>query len=753
MRPGFKAFLRLFGWLVPAFVLTAIWVPIWAHYRIPHPSLSAELVERARTVPEDSVLAELAGARFSGRRWSEQPDLIRIADRLLQGEANVPGYPATRVRLPFDAGELERGPPGWQLELASLVVPEILLAAYETTGREQFLFTARDAILGWARYERRALLPKGFLWNDHALAARVVVLAHFWHLYRRHPAYDPVVARSVLEFALRAGRLLAAPAHFTIATNHGVMQNLGLWHLAVAFPWMPDRDSLRQIAFHRFEGQMRFYVDTEGVVLEHSAGYHAFGVELLGMALRYLTLMGKPAPPEWIRKYEAAKAVYDLMRRPDGSLPLLGDTDGRPDPHGQLLTTVDAAGRATALEPRADWSLGAASRLFPIAGYAIWWDGREGERTPKGLRQTLVAWSYFPGHGHKHADELSVLLWADGQSWWTNVGYWNYGLPGRGEAESWPGSNAPHRVREPANSPRETRLLGFGESARLSAVDVERRGPGTYRARRLVVHLRPDTWLILDQMQGGEGDSTTTTWTAAPDVTVVPGGTSGTYLLTADGAPSELRAAVESSHGSATRLLRGSVRPFAGWAVSHGVSKATTSIVLEQPARQSWSVAVWRLVPGAAATRQTAVRPSVDSTRGDGLRIRLRGPEVWDVTLSPWLGGASISRKGSSVSVRSAPQGRETEALTLAPVPRDTAEVQSIRQGLLQMASAFPKFRDYLPARLRITRWLVAGLLSQELMFLALWRRRAQLEPALRAAALVCWVAGGLWLMVVYLRP
>lgn len=769
MRAGFNPFLRLLCWVVPALVLAAVWFPIWTHYRIAHPSLSAELVEKARTVPEDSVLTELEGVRISGRRWSEQPDLIPIAERLLQGEATIPGFPATKLHLPFDAGELERGLPGWQLLQGSLVVPEVLLAAYEATGRDQFLLTARDVILGWAAYERRAVLPNGFLWNDHALAARVVVLAHFWRLYRRHPAYDPVVARTVLEFALRGGLLLAAPAHFTFATNHGVMQNLGLWHLTTAFPWVPDCDSLRQIAFDRLDGQMRYYVDKEGVVLEHSAGYQAFGLELLGMALRYVTLTGRPVPTEWIHKYEAAKIVYDLMARPDSTLPLVGDTHNGPEPFVPLQTTVDATGRAAALSSTYHWSPVAESRLFANAGYAVWWDGRgNGERKTSpsggtdrrpGLRETFVTWSYFPGHGHKHADELSVLLWADGQTWWTNVGYWTYGFPGRDEAESWPGSSAPHLSGEPLNSHREARLLGSGRSARISAVDLERRGPGAYRARRLVLHLRPDTWLVLDQTDGADGDTTTTTWTAGPGVTLVPGSTSDTYQLTAEGSPSELRAAVKSSKGTAVRLLRGSTRPFAGWVVSQGAPTATTSIVLEHPAHGSWSAAVWHLAPNAgAADRATeagkaAGGSSVDSTGGEGVQIRYRGPENWEATLSPWLGGGLIQREGSSISVRATELGREAEAITLAPVPRDTAEVQSIDEGLRQMALAFPKFRDYLPARLRITQWLGAGFVAQELVLLVLWRRRSRLEPTLRAAALACWVAGGIWLVAVYLTP
>ncbi len=751
MRPNLSASLRRFGWLAPALVLAAVWAPIWNHYRIPRSSISPDLVERARTVPPDSVLAELEGARFSARRWSDQPDLLPIAERLLRGEAAVPGLPTTTVHLPFDAGDVQRGPSSWQLEVASLIVPEILLAAYEKSGREEYFVTARDVIRGWANYERRAHVPRGFLWNDHALASRVVVLGHFWRLYRQHRSYDPVVARSVLEFALRSGRFLAAPAQFTFATNHGVMQNLGLWHLAVAFPWMPDRDSMRRVAFRRLEEQFHYYVDSQGVILEHSAEYQAFGVELMGMALRYLTLMGEPAPREWIRKYEAAKDVYRLMRRPDGTLPLLGDTDSRPQPHVPLVTTVDAAGWAAPLKRSEDWSPGVGGRLFPTAGYAIWWDGPEGDRSAAGGRQTLVTWSNVPGHGHKHADELSVLLWGDGQSWWTNAGYWSYDLSGRGEAVSWTGSNAPHLLDEPGQSPRDAHLLGYGESDRMMALDLERTGPGAYRARRQIVHLRPDIWLVLDQTQGDEDARTTTAWTTSPEVALIPGDLPGTYVLTSEGSPTELRAAIESSQGTSARLLRGSVQPFAGWVVRHGVPTASTSIVLDQAARHAWTLSVWRLARGGGSDRDGSRLSSSEPDRPGTLEVNYQGPENWDVTLSPWLGAGSVRREGAEVLVRTAPRGGAPEAITLAPFPPDSAEIESMEKSLARMASAYPKFRDHLAERYGVTGWILAGLIVQELLFFALRRRRASIELPLRGVALMLWIIGGVWLVGAYL--
>ena len=95
--------------------------------------------------------------------------------------------------------------------------------------------------------------------------------------------------------------------------------------------------------------QMKFYVSDEGVVLEHSAGYHVFGLELMGWAFRYLELMHETPPDEWTDKYDRAKSVYATFRRPDGSLPVFGDTVDESDPLGPLVAVFDPAHRAQRL--------------------------------------------------------------------------------------------------------------------------------------------------------------------------------------------------------------------------------------------------------------------------------------------------------------------------------------------------------------------------------------------------------------------
>jgi len=130
----------------------------------------------------------------------------------------------------------------------------------------------------------------------------------------------------------------------------------------------------------------------------------------------------------------------------------------------------------------------------------------------------VVTWPYFPGHAHKHADEMSVLLWAGGYNWWTNVGYWPYGAKGRSEALSWAGSNAPHLFHESTHSKRKTKLLSYATSDYLNVIDLKRTGPNGYVARRQVIYLNPNLWIVIDCTEGSEDTLTTTAWTTSPEV-------------------------------------------------------------------------------------------------------------------------------------------------------------------------------------------------------------------------------------------
>jgi hypothetical protein len=544
-------------------------VPVVKHYHTSKIIITDEMVSKPRRYPADSVLEELNRPEFGlglDQPWDSDKELIDGAEKILHGEVEIPHHGPARIAMPFNDDDIDNGLPGWQLKLAGLFIPEILISAYQVTGRADFFMAARDVILAWDSYDRHALIPKGMLWNDYAIASRIRVLTKFWILYRNYKDYQPDVARAILHFAARSGQMLAKPSHFTFSTNHGVIQNLSLWHLCIAFPSLPNVEYYKQLAFNRMNDQMAFYINDEGVVLEHSAGYHRFGLQLIAKAFRYLSLLDMPVPQSWQEKYKKAIDFYSQVRLPDGSLPIYGDTHYWVDNPGPPVTTIDNNGMSSALKHRMGWLPKQPNSIYPAAGYSVWWDGLDYWPDAQKINQTVLVWSYFPGHAHKHADEMSVLLYAGGQDWWSNSGYWTYGTKGRAEAESWDGSNAPHLVGESAGSERYTTLKFNAWEKDIAFIDLERKGPKEYVARRQVIHLKPDLWIILDCTNGNISTRTTTIWTTRPSVKISDGASSGSFLLKGESDDLFLKAFFITSGGENITRYRGNERPFAdGW--------------------------------------------------------------------------------------------------------------------------------------------------------------------------------------------
>jgi len=728
---------------IPAVVLAAIWSSVIKHYYVTSPVVTIDMIERGRQEPPNDLLEELSSFRF----FDDENHLytVDVAEKILQGEFALPGEEPRRLHLPFDPQDIDQGSPYWQLSQARLTIPRILLAAYRKTKREEFFLMARDVILAWASYERRVFLPRGELWEDQAIAERVLALSDFWAVYRHHPAYSPDVAEAIFIFVARSGRFLADPAFFYRLSNHGVMQNLGLWHLSLAFPSIPETQHYPMLAFERLHKLMGFYINDEGFVIEHSAGYHKTGVQFLSMAFRYMSLHGIEVPHVWRRKYDKAREVYAQLRRPDGSLPMFGDTEGGAGLPGPLVSRFEQEGLYGRLLNRDESSQPHQNVIYPVAGYSIWWDNFRALHGMQDLSQTVVAWSYFPAFAHKHADEMSVLLWAKGQAWWTNVGYWPYGTDERRKAESWNGSNAPHLVDESASSIRKTRMLGHARADRLALIDLERRGPGEYIARRQVAQASPGLWVVLDNTSGAVSDRTTTVWTTAHDVHLREGQMPGAYNLTQTSNSLMLSTYIFGSSGTSFRTYKGSHEPFAGWQMAgdkpfEAIPTPASAIMVEQPASDSWAVTTWSLDDAGSRGNKLTAMPSMHSWKG---------PENWAITLHVKSGTMRLSRQADKVLLDEG-RTRPLQTLTLArPVGIDE-EIAGIQDARQRAKREFPRptFQDAVEYRFKATYLVIALLALQEVFFAGYKRIASKRYTFLRAISAIVWVVVGIWLLV-----
>lgn len=732
----------LIGTLLSALVFASIWFPEISHWYVSPAPTSSQVLEAARHFPEQSVLEEVATMPLGAIKVAAA-QVLSAADEVMRGTLSLPSFTPVEITLPFAPEDLIRGLPTFQLAVASLVSADILLDAYRMTQREEFFLQARDIIVAFAKFEGAQWINSGLMWNDHATSARIPVLIKFWASYRTRSDFDPRVGRIVLDLVTRSAQLLSKPSFYAWRTSHGTLTDLALLQIAAAFPTLQGIAEIRRIAEERFRNHLSYWINEEGVTLLHSAGYHGGSLYHFGLALRLFTLNGMAIPDDWWKRYGRAVDFYSLLRRPDGTLPMYGDTSSMPSEMRPRLTQRrDRDGGAEPLTERMLAPTPDAVAVYPVAGHAIWWDGlTPTDRVDARPAQTVVTWSYHPGLGHKVADELSIILWANSRTWLTNTGYWPYGVWGREQAESWEASNAPHLYGESKNSDRTSRVRGVGQGKGISFIDVERSGPDGYAARRQIVRLDgAQSWVVLDHSRDSAARTTTTTWTFYPDLLVNPLGTQDRYAVIAPNSTVAMLCSFSSSEAFTTKMTAGKETPFAGWVVLDRTPTHAPAVIVRQPSRDGWSLASFTLTNAAHA-----------ATINYGVRMdKWIDAEHWALVLLTASGEVTLTRAGGRLAVDH-PSPRGTAAvIDLTAREGSEAEFGTLRNAIRAASETYRTFPELIFYRIKVSYLLVAVLAGQELLLFSMRRRLARTTRRLRVASWICWLIGGLWLTLAY---
>ena len=692
--------------IITILVIGSVWAPIIMRFYVHATGIGDNSINKLKLIPKNDVLDEVNQFSYGIEQPGSDTNIVAAATKIIE-EGKFSEFPeAIKGLSQFKKELLSEGLPREQLLYSSLIVPKILLEAYLISKNEEFYSVAHKFIIDWARYEQSVWLPDGFLWDDHAIAARVLVLSKFWAIYRQHKSFTNQDASILIHSVERSAEILSKKGLFSVGTNHGVMQNIALLHIALVFPELKNTASYIKLAVQRLSEQIAFYINDEGVVQEHSAEYHEYGLQLLSMAFRYMELLNIEIPEKWYAKYNHAVNVYRNLLRPDGTLPMYGDTDGAKR-KAIYLSEVDNIRYYRYLLPLSIVKQRDSFTMLPKSGYSIWWDGKEGACDQSS--QTLVAWPNFVSHAHKHADETSLLFWSNGQSWWTDIGYWPYGINYREQAVSWQGSNAMHYINEPATSNRTTILKSYFNSCDVKYLELERVTDDGYHVNRQVLKYQ-NTWLVLDHVSDINNRTSRIIWTTLPDVSVKHEGGQN-YLLGRSDEDGGLSVVFSDSTGFNTKLHRGDTDPFSGWLAQEDGIAETNAFVLDL-LPEKWSAIAWR---------------PVSDYRKQGLSsvdiISSASVHEWTIRIAAAETTLMITRVGpDNKLIISGPDGKNPQRIVLlrdAPELTDT----SIDQQYVELRNKYDQGKIYYIYRIRVTWYLVTLFFLQELLFLIITSR------------------------------
>ncbi|MCC7517879.1 MAG: alginate lyase family protein [Verrucomicrobiae bacterium] len=428
------------------------------------------------------------------------------------------------------------------------------------------------------------------------------------------------------EFLLRHGSISG--------TNWTVIESQALSLIGISFPEHRRSASWRDEGLGRLAALAAETVYPDGIHNELSPGYHISSANAFVQPFEVARLNGFPMPRVYGARLRAMYSAIAGLVRPDGTCPAHNDSGGFLRSHDLFLRE--------------------GARLWKDAGM-LWLatGGAEG-RPPSGeshgfrnagllvMRSGVNAqdrWSLFDvgpfGAGHQHEDALGVETYAFGSPFLVDPGIAGYG---EDEFFRYYRSTASHNTllvdgkgqQRAVSETRESRKRDVSSEifwASGGTLDV---GAGVYAGgypgvtgeplhRRAVLFLKPDYWLVVDELEGEGKHSAEALWHFAPMPVVVK----GLRAATARAALSNFEIAPALQEGWSLRAVSGQMDPVQGWvAQDFNCFPAFCAIHHWEgtlPMRQ-----VWALVPSAREPLTPAVRVVGTDDRGACVEVVFR---------------------------------------------------------------------------------------------------------------------------------
>jgi len=342
------------------------------------------------------------------------PGNLKFGEMILRGQIEVePPLPP----LSFPDGKID-----WDLKTAGAESTynlylhafrpvSYLCNAYESSKNKKFLVCALKIIDQWIRYSGIPehgpdLQIKGrnkFLWVDHPTAYRTQALMYFYWLATRDKVISDSVRRQLVSVLYVHAVYLADPTNY-LQFNHGLMMDRALlvlsYFLKDTFP--AQAVGWRKIALDRLKLGLERDFTSEMVHRENSAAYHEWALDFIQSLLPLINREDVKLGKQFEDRMAKGRLYTRAILKPNNNLPPVGDTA-----YGLKMDRIEPLLK---------------SMVFPEAGTAILCN-----RTPRIKDSTwLLFKSGYSTNVHKHADELSLLLFACGKDIFDDCSFLNY---------------------------------------------------------------------------------------------------------------------------------------------------------------------------------------------------------------------------------------------------------------------------------------------------------------------------------------
>ena len=433
----------------------------------------------------------------------------------------------------------------WELSRHQWVVR--LAQAFAITGDRRYAVAAVDAIERWIDANP---VGRGINWaSSLEVAFRLIAWVWVLGLLRDSAAMSPAFTTKLFaSIHAHAAHVRKYLSYYFSPNTHLTGEALGLFYAGTLFPHFRDAADWRATGMRILVEQSRIQIGDDGVYFEQSTCYQRYTCEFylhfLLLAARSGVAIPADVPSRVLRMIDFLVSI----RRPDGSMPLVGDADDGclmplvcRDPedfrgvlavYAALFRRPDYAAASGGPAPEVQWLLGPdgvrqfheigqapaarpASEVFEHGGYAVMRSGWN--RDAHQLIMDIGPLGCHVSSGHGHEDLLAVHCSVFGDRVLVDAG--TYGYTAEPAWRNYFRSAAAHNtvtvdglgLSEPSGPfgwrrrPRAV-LRQWITTTEFDLADAEHNAyahldrPVTHRRR--VVFVKPDFWVLIDDIVG-----------------------------------------------------------------------------------------------------------------------------------------------------------------------------------------------------------------------------------------------------------
>lgn len=362
------------------------------------------------------------------RQFSRNAQTVESGRRIVEEQIfSFNGFPDVKIDLLADWTANPVDNRSWQWNTASFNFMPAVLGYYQDTKDVRALDFGITAIQSWCE-ARLGLRDYEFANHDHATALRAENALYLKALLVQGELAEETWS-GIRRFILDEASRLAEESFYSEHTNHGIEQSRILAFVAYAFPKAKLSNDWWDIASSRLEKELSFAFTPEGVHVENSPAYHLF---VCNAFLKTVYALPPERTAELRRTVDKtmSKAMHfaTQMVRPDGLLPIIGDTQlASPTncfwPYAgdlafeEFLYAASKGERGTS--PRR--SVGA----FPKSGYLVVRDRWGGNPHQFQSAFHLIMKCGWHSPYHRHDDDLNIVLYY-GEDWLVDGGLHSY---------------------------------------------------------------------------------------------------------------------------------------------------------------------------------------------------------------------------------------------------------------------------------------------------------------------------------------